>query len=413
MLPSGSTIVWYICTRMIVGKDSRYKAFSIGTENGNGGVGILLAEEWVGKVYDICMISDRLMMIKLATPQVELDNTIKDAFCDLLNSTVDKVSGAETLVICADFNGHVGKVADGYEGVHCCQGYGLRKFEGERIIEPAVAQDLVLGNTHFHKKDNHLITYHSGGNSSHIDYILIRKSAFKQVRNIKVIPGEEDVTQHRLLVSDMKWKFMRQTKKTFTPRLRTWKLKYHNVINLFQDNLTHLIASDTNEKSVEDQWMNIKANLLKATEETCGISKQGKWHKQTWWWSNSVNYAVNEKRRLFKIWKEDYVLTKKVAKQTVFAAKKKTETEKLKNIENDDVTVFRIAKQIKKENKDTVGEKCIRDSSGRLACSDEEKKKAWKQHYVAAKCRIFLEQRRLVSSGSSVGTSDSCYSGDG
>ena len=215
------------------------------------------------------------------------------------------MSGAETLVICADFNGHVGKVADGYEGVHCCQGYGLRKFEGERIIEPAVAQDLALGNTHFHKKDNHLITYHSGGNSSHIDYILIRKSAFKQVRNIKVIPGEEDVTQHRLLVSDMKWKFMRQTKKTFTPRLRTWKLKYHNVINLFQDNLTHLIASDTNEKSVEDQGMNIKANLLKATEETCGISKQGKWHKQTWWWSNSVNYAVNEKRRLFKIWKED------------------------------------------------------------------------------------------------------------
>ena len=149
------------------------------------------------------------------------------------------------------------------------------------------------------------------------------------------------MTQHRLLVSDMKWKFMKQTKKTFTPRLRTWKLKYHNVINLFQDNLTHLIASDTNEKSVEDQWMNIKANLLKATEETCGISKQGKWHKHTWWWSNSVNYAVNEKRRLFKIWKEDYVLTKKVAKQTVFAAKKKTETEKLKNIENDDVTVFR------------------------------------------------------------------------
>ena len=59
--------------------------------------------------------------------------------------------------------------------------------------------------------------------------------------------------------------------------------------------------------------MHFKTNLLKATEETCGISKQGKWHKQTWWWDNSVNYAVNEKRRLFKIWKkggskEDYTL---------------------------------------------------------------------------------------------------------
>ena len=73
--------------RMIVGKDFCYKVFWIGIENGNGGVGILLAEEWVEKVYDICRISDHLMMIKLAienniitvlscyAPQVGLDNT--------------------------------------------------------------------------------------------------------------------------------------------------------------------------------------------------------------------------------------------------------------------------------------------------------------------------------------------------
>ena len=78
------------------------------------------------KVYDICRISHRLMMIKLAienkiitvlscyTPQVGLDNTIKDAFYDLLNSTVDEVSAAETVVVCGKFNSHVGKVANGY-----------------------------------------------------------------------------------------------------------------------------------------------------------------------------------------------------------------------------------------------------------------------------------------------------------
>ena len=92
------------------------------------------------------------------------------------------------------------------------------------------------------------------------------------------------MTQHLLLVSDMKWKFMKQTKKIFIPKLQTWKLKDHNVINLFKDRLIHLLASDTNEKSVEDQWMHLKTNLIKATEETCGIYKQGKWHKQTWWW---------------------------------------------------------------------------------------------------------------------------------
>ena len=79
-----------------------------------------------------------------------------------------------------------------------------------------------------------------------------------------------------------------------------------------------------------------------------------------------------------KIWKkggskENYTLAEKVAKQTVFAAKKKAEMEKLKNVENDDVTVFRIAKQMRKENKDIVSEKCIQDYSGKLAYRDEEK----------------------------------------
>ena len=111
-------------------------------------------------------------------------------------------------------------------------------------------------------QDNHLITYHSGGNSSQIDYILVRKSDFKQVRNIKVIPGEEVVTQHWLLVRDMKWKFVKQTKKTFIPKLRTWKLKDH-VINLFKDRLTHLLASDTNEKSVKTSGCILKPTYLR------------------------------------------------------------------------------------------------------------------------------------------------------
>ena len=36
---------------------------------------------------------------------------------------------------------------------------------------------------------------------------------------------------------------------------------------------------------------------------------------------------------------------------------------------------------MRKENNDIVGEKCIQDDSGKLAYSNEKKKKAWKQHY--------------------------------
>ena len=70
-----------------------------------------------------------------------------------------------------------------------------------------------------------------------------------------------------------------------------------------------------------------------------------------------------------------------MAKQTVFAAKKKAEKEKLNDIDSDSNIIYRIAKQMKQENKDIVGEKCIRDDDGVLAFNIEDKKKAWKQHY--------------------------------
>ena len=74
-------------------------------------------------------------------------------------------------------------------------------------------------------------------------------------------------------------------------------------------------------------------------------------------------------------------MAKKVAKQTVFSAKKKAEKEKLNDIDSDSNIIYRIAKQMKQENKDIIGEKCIRDDDGVLAFNIEDKKKAWKQHY--------------------------------
>ena len=69
--------------------------------------------------------------------------------------------------------------------------------------------------------------------------------------------------------------------------------------------------------------MHLKTNLLKATEETCGISKQVKWQKQIWRWDNSVNYGVNEKEDFLRSGKEDYTLAKIVAKQTDLQQRKK------------------------------------------------------------------------------------------
>ena len=104
------------------------------------------------------------------------------------------------------------------------------------------------------------------------------------MRDIKVIPGEEVVTQHRMLFSEIEWKFTKQNKKSFTHKLHSWKLKDQDVVRKFQDELINLLESDANLilEYVEDKWKHVKINLLKATEVSCSLSKNGKWPKQTW-----------------------------------------------------------------------------------------------------------------------------------
>ena len=136
-----------------------------------------------------------------------LDNITKYTFSDQLQGTVRKMGGDETLVIRGDLNGHIGKLANGSEGVHGGYGYGLIYNDGEHILKFSVAHNLAAGHSYFKWEDNHLITYQSGGISSQLDYIFVRKSNFRLVRDIK---GEEVVTEHRMLVSDIEWKFTKQ-----------------------------------------------------------------------------------------------------------------------------------------------------------------------------------------------------------
>ena len=53
------------------------------------------------------------------------------------------------------------------------------------------------------RQKNKLATYVSGGTVSAINYLLLRRCHRQNINNVKVIAGEECVSQHRLLVGDV------------------------------------------------------------------------------------------------------------------------------------------------------------------------------------------------------------------
>ena len=60
---------------------------------------------------------------------------------------------------------------------------------------------LAIANTYFLKKPEHRVNDNSGGRSSQVDYVWVRRRRIKEVVDTKVIIGESVAKQHRIVVS--------------------------------------------------------------------------------------------------------------------------------------------------------------------------------------------------------------------
>ena len=341
--------------RIIKGKDTRYKLYWSGNDKGTAGVGVFVAEEWIEKVFEVQRVSDRILLVKLIVglrvvtllsvyaPQSGLSDVDKDLFFDQLRAVTARIPRSELLIPCGDWNGHVGRAGTEYREVHGGMGYGrsVPDVEGERILEYALAFDLLLGNTCFKKRDSHLITYKSGNAATQIDFILFPRAMRKLVTDVKVIPGEEVALQHQLLVCDMKFDVPPKPKRKFTPPLKVWKLTDPQRRNHFQEVFKlHVSASaGVPDAATEDIWNNLKTGLLKTTEEVCGTTRPHHWRRETWWWNEQVGEVITAKRQAFKAWKTgkgtraSYDAAKRIARRAVHHARHEADKEVYKNID--------------------------------------------------------------------------------
>ena len=63
---------------------------------------------------------------------------------------------------------------------------------------------LKILNTMFKKEDQKKIIYMNGDRETQVDYIPVRVNEKIRFKDCKIIPGEECLTQHRLVCSDIK-----------------------------------------------------------------------------------------------------------------------------------------------------------------------------------------------------------------
>ena len=150
-------------------------------------------------------------------------------------------------------------------------------------------------------------------------------------------------------------------------------------------------AEGVNNKSDgNEDWCGLKKKLIDVASEVCGYTKGKPRHLETWCWNKDVDVVVCRKRELFRIWKQirneedrkKYCEVKKDAKRAVYIAMDQKAREAAGKVDSyrDGRELFRIAKQRVVEKKDVVGFSCLKDESGAVKVSVDDRKKIWREH---------------------------------
>ncbi|KAK6755298.1 hypothetical protein RB195_013961 [Necator americanus] len=317
-----------------------YKLIYHGISNRNG-VGIILNESFRNSVTAVDRLSDRLMAVKVDTGEVELrvvsayapqmDCSEEEKACawEDLEQYVQSLEGEEVLLIGRDFNGHVGSRKDGFESCHGGYGFGARNDDGLRILDYAVASDLIIANMQCRRRKLHLITYTSRGRETQIDFWMLRRRDRRLLQDSKVIPTDHVAAQHHLLVMDLKISRPRKRHpRTETQRIKWWNLKDRKEV-IFASVAPSAPLHPT--RSVEEMWSSISSVIRLTAENTLGKTTLGKpkVQKATWFWNEEVQAAIREKKSRYKLWwgtrqpedRDAYLAAKREAKKAVSKAK--------------------------------------------------------------------------------------------
>ena len=392
-----------------------FKLFYHGVDGRRNGVGVILKEDYVKRVLEVRRVSDRVMSVKLEiegvmmnvisayAPHMGCEMEYKEDFWSELDEVVESVSKDERVVIGADFNGHVGEGNKEDEEVMGRYGLNKRNAEGQMVVEFAKRMEMAVVNTYFKKKEEHRVTYKSGGKCTQVDYILSRRCNLKEISDCKVVAGESVARQHRLVVCRMTLEVRLRKRVRAEPRTRWWKLKEEDCCVEFREEVRQALDGG---KDGWDDWATTAEVVREIARKVLGVtSGQRKEDKETWWWNEEVQESIRKKGLAKRKWdsqrdeesRQEYKEWRRKAKREVAKAKKKAYDELYEKLDTKEgeKDLYRLARQRDRAGKDVLQVRVIKDANGNVLTSEESVLRRWMEYFEELMNEENERERRL------------------
>ncbi|KAK3529803.1 hypothetical protein QTP86_004629 [Hemibagrus guttatus] len=235
-----------------------FKLFYYGVDSKRNGVGVVLKEEFMRNVLEVgCELGE------------------KERFWSELDEVMESIPTGERVVIGADFNGHVGEGNTGDEEVMGKFGVKERNLEGQMVVDFAKRMDMAVVNTYFQKREEHRVTYKSGGRSTQKKRQMLRQALGGQVvlpddweTTAEVIreTGRKDSIQRKRLAKK-KWDMDRteENRQEYKELQRRVKREVSKAKQKAYDELYTRVL--TSEESVQRRWKEYFEELMNEENE--------------------------------------------------------------------------------------------------------------------------------------------------
>ncbi|KAK3513535.1 hypothetical protein QTP70_016470, partial [Hemibagrus guttatus] len=245
----------------------------------------------------------------------------KERFWSELDEVMESILTGERVVIGADFNGHVGEGNTGDEEVMGKFGVKERNLEGQMVVDFAKRMDMGVVNTYFQKREEHRVTYKSGGRRTQ----KLRQALGGQV----VLPDDWETTAEVIRVTGRK------------------------VLG---------VSSGRRKEDKETWWWN---------EEVQDSIQRKRLAKKKW------DMDRTEENR------QEYKELQCRVKREVSKAKHKAYDELYTRLDTreGEKDLYRLARQRDRDGKDVQQVSVIKDRDGRVLTSEESVQRRWKEYF--------------------------------
>ncbi|BHF68409.1 hypothetical protein SprV_0301144300 [Sparganum proliferum] len=277
----------------IPGVESHFTLYHSGPRDSSGRHGVAIA---LSQQADLALlawepVNDRMAYVRLKghstnisivavyAPNSDAEQRDKEAFYSQLQTLVERLPRRDLLIVADDWNGRTGPGDPTTSHFLGRFGLGSRCENGERLLNFADRNRLLVTNTCFQHRKKHLLTWYSndGRRASQIDYILVSSRFRSWVHDSRSMRGAETGnaygSDHVFVRTRLKVHLSSTPKMPRPRRLDVAKIRQVSTAEALSREIRTCFTTRA-DVEVSSQWSSLKTSVYGAAEKILGYTQR-------------------------------------------------------------------------------------------------------------------------------------------